>query len=128
MSGTPPNLTYTPNTNYFGADSFTFSVHDGNQYAVTNGRVALNIIAVNDPPYFSLTGNIVETQNFTGSRTVTLTLHTPPSDEQLETVTYSISPTNGNFANISFNPTNGTATITSTIRAACAPSSTRVQP
>ena len=114
LSGTPPNLTYTPNTNYFGADSFTFSVHDGNQYAVTNGRVALNIIAVNDPPYFSLTGNIVETQNFTGSRTVTLTLHTPPSDEQLETVTYSISPTNGNFANISFNPTNGTATITST--------------
>jgi hypothetical protein len=29
LGGTPPNLTYTPNENYFGADSFTFKVNDG---------------------------------------------------------------------------------------------------
>lgn len=29
LSGVPPNLTYTPHTNYKGADSFTFKVNDG---------------------------------------------------------------------------------------------------
>ena len=30
LSGTPPNLTYTPATNYSGTDSFTFLVNNGN--------------------------------------------------------------------------------------------------
>ncbi|MDX1680431.1 MAG: Ig-like domain-containing protein [Akkermansiaceae bacterium] len=29
LSGTPPNLTYTPNNNFIGSDSFIFSVNDG---------------------------------------------------------------------------------------------------
>lgn len=29
LSGTAPNLTYTPNTDFFGTDSFTFLVNDG---------------------------------------------------------------------------------------------------
>ena len=29
LSGTAPNLTYTPAANYNGADSFTFKVNDG---------------------------------------------------------------------------------------------------
>ncbi|WP_372797843.1 Ig-like domain-containing protein, partial [Pontiella sp.] len=29
LSGTAPNLTYTPETNFFGADAFSFSVNDG---------------------------------------------------------------------------------------------------
>ena len=29
LSGTPPNLTYTPNTNYEGMDSFQFTISDG---------------------------------------------------------------------------------------------------
>ena len=29
LSGTAPNLTYTPNANYNGSDSFTFTVSDG---------------------------------------------------------------------------------------------------
>lgn len=29
LTGVPPDLTYTPNTNFQGTDSFTFTAHDG---------------------------------------------------------------------------------------------------
>jgi VCBS repeat-containing protein len=46
--GTPSQLVYEPDSNYFGSDSFTISVSDGN---VTD-EVAINvkILAVNDDP------------------------------------------------------------------------------
>ncbi|MGD7653376.1 MAG: Ig-like domain-containing protein, partial [Verrucomicrobiales bacterium] len=34
LTGTAPNLTYTPNDGYDGADSFTFTVNDGNNDSV----------------------------------------------------------------------------------------------
>jgi hypothetical protein len=49
LTGTPPNLTYRPVTNYFGPDSFTFSVNDGQ----TNSGIAtvsITVRPVNDPP------------------------------------------------------------------------------
>ena len=49
LSGTVPNLTYQPATNYFGNDSFTFRVNDG----VSNSPAAtINITnqPVDDPP------------------------------------------------------------------------------
>lgn len=49
LSGTPPNLTYTPATDYAGSDAFTFRVNDG---ALDSGvaTVTLTISPVNDPP------------------------------------------------------------------------------
>ncbi|MBI3850912.1 MAG: tandem-95 repeat protein [Verrucomicrobia bacterium] len=49
LIGTPPNLTYQPNTNYFGPDSFTFKVNDGQMDSIV-ATVSLNVISVNDPP------------------------------------------------------------------------------
>lgn len=49
LTGTVPNLTYTPNENYFGSDSFTFRTNDG----VENSAVAtifITVNAVNDQP------------------------------------------------------------------------------
>jgi hypothetical protein len=49
LSGTAPNLTYTPNTNYHGPDSFTFTVAD----AVSTSAVAtvfITVRSVNDAP------------------------------------------------------------------------------
>ena len=49
LSGTAPNLTYTPALNYAGADSFQFVANDGkvNSAAAT---VSLTVNAVNDAP------------------------------------------------------------------------------
>ncbi len=49
LSGTAPNLTYTPAANYHGADSFTFKVNDG-QVDSAPAIVSLDVTSVNDPP------------------------------------------------------------------------------
>jgi cellulose biosynthesis protein BcsQ len=49
LSGTEPNLTYTPHTNYYGSDSFTFTVSDGAVDSVP-ATMSLTITATDDPP------------------------------------------------------------------------------
>ena len=49
LSGTPPVLTYSPDANYHGQDTFTFTASDG--HLVSNlAMVTINIGPVNDPP------------------------------------------------------------------------------
>ena len=48
LSGTAPNLTYTPDADYFGPDSFTFKANDG--LADSNlATVSIAVNSVNDP-------------------------------------------------------------------------------
>ncbi len=49
LSGTAPNLTYTPSGNYFGADAFTFKANDGTADSAL-APVSITVNAVNDPP------------------------------------------------------------------------------
>lgn len=49
LSGTPPNLTYSPATNFNGSDSFTFKVNDG-QADSGAATVAITVTPVNDAP------------------------------------------------------------------------------
>jgi len=49
LSGTAPNLVYTPAENYFGGDSFTFTANDG-EFDSTAGTVTINVVEINDPP------------------------------------------------------------------------------
>jgi cysteine-rich repeat protein len=52
LAGTPPNLTYLPDPDFFGLDSFTFTVNDG----VVDSQpatVSLNVTAVADAPVAS---------------------------------------------------------------------------
>ena len=45
------DITYTPNANYHGADSFTYRVYDGALYS-GDATVAVTVDSVNDPPAF----------------------------------------------------------------------------
>lgn len=49
LSGTEPNLTYSPNTNFNGPDSFTFKVNDGKADSAA-AIVSITVTAVNDQP------------------------------------------------------------------------------
>lgn len=48
LSGTPPNITYTPNTGYLGGDSFTFRASDGGPWSAP----ATVTLTVYDPAIF----------------------------------------------------------------------------
>ena len=49
LSGTAPSLTYTPDANFYGADSFTFTVDDG-EGGTETGKVTIEVTPVNDAP------------------------------------------------------------------------------
>ncbi len=49
LSGAAPNLIYTPNANFTGGDSFTFTVNDGTSTS-TPATVSIDVTPVNDAP------------------------------------------------------------------------------
>ncbi len=49
ISGTPPNLIYTPSVNFYGEDQFTFQVNDGLLNSTT-AAVTITVNAINDAP------------------------------------------------------------------------------
>lgn len=59
LSGSAPNLSYQPAANYSGADSFTFTVSDG-ELDSNAATVSIAVQAVNDPP--SATGEAYSMQ------------------------------------------------------------------
>jgi len=79
LTGTAPLLTYTPNVNYFGTDSFTFKANDG----TSDSNVATIIIDVgniNDTP----TSNAQSvTTNEDTQKVITVTA-TDPDDDTLQ--------------------------------------------
>jgi len=56
LSGTAPALTYTPATNYYGPDSFTFKVNDGTSDS-NIATITITVTAVNDAPVLGSIGN-----------------------------------------------------------------------
>lgn len=70
LGGTAPNLIYTPNANYAGADSFTFRVNDGRTNSAT-ATVSITVNAVNDPPTLNPISNLTVPMS-AGPQTVSL--------------------------------------------------------
>lgn len=50
LSGTPPNVTYTPVTNFNGADAFTFKARDAAGFDSNVATVSITVVAINDAP------------------------------------------------------------------------------
>ncbi|MBC8097494.1 MAG: choice-of-anchor D domain-containing protein [Akkermansiaceae bacterium] len=50
LSGTAPNLVYTPATNFNGGDSFKFTATDSDGGVSVEATVSLTVTAINDPP------------------------------------------------------------------------------
>ena len=65
LTGTPPNLTYTPNLNFNGSDSFTFQVDNGNGGTDTE-TVSITVNGANDPPTITSPAAVSVPENQTG--------------------------------------------------------------
>ena len=67
LSGTAPSLTYTPNQNYFGSDSFTYKATQNNLDSNIS-TVTITVNHVNQPPVaipdrYSVTENTIKVMN-----------------------------------------------------------------
>ncbi len=86
LSGTAPNLTYTPNVNYSGPDSFTFKANDGhadpNTATVSIDVVALPRVEFNSASYDAQenAGIVTLTLTRSGDQTKAATVHVGTSD------------------------------------------------
>jgi hypothetical protein len=114
---TSAQVTYTPDANYNGSDSFTFKADDG-QGGTSTGTVSITITPVNDPPTFNLGANPVTSLEDAGPQTLAGYASSisagPTADEASQTVTFTV--TNDNNALFSVQPaisSSGTLTYTS---------------
>ncbi len=98
LSGTAPNLTYTPSANLNGSDSFTFRVGDGS--ANSAATISITITAVNDPP--TATTQTITTNEDTPAA---LTLSGADIDNDPLTYTVVIQPTKGTVSGVAPNLT-----------------------
>lgn len=81
LSGTAPNLVYTPNPGYIGPDSFTFSASDGS--LASNGTVTITVVPVNDAP-IALSQTVMVQEDT--AEPITLT----SSDAEGNTITFTV--------------------------------------
>jgi VCBS repeat-containing protein len=74
LSGVNPDgsFTYTPNANFCGTDTFTYTVSDGRTPPLTDtGTVTINVTCVNDPPVAA------NNDDYTTDENVPLTISAP---------------------------------------------------
>jgi len=85
LSGTPPNVIYTPGSNYNGGDNFTFKAYDGQAYSNV-ATVSITVTPVNDPPtapVVDVTPNLPLTTD-----DLVCTVTTPSTDPDGDPITY----------------------------------------
>ena len=102
LSGTAPNVTYTPAANYNGADSFTFKANDGSLDS-NLATVSVTVNAVNDAP-------VADNQNKSVVENTATQVTLTAADVDSAVLTYSIvaQPTHGTLAgtapNVTYTP------------------------
>lgn len=102
LSGTAPNLIYTPALNYHGADSFTYTATDGSLTSVP-ATFALTVTAVNDPP-------VASAASYAVNEGATLAIVLAAADVDGDPLAYTVltAPTHGTLTgtppNLSYQP------------------------
>ncbi len=110
LSGTAPNVTYTPNAGYSGADSFTFKANNG-----VDSNVATVGITVATPTTTLSLATPSPSTGLTTNQTTQLTATLSPTTAGANTATGTITFNDGGSAicnGVSFNSTTGVATCT----------------
>ncbi|WP_044190650.1 Ig-like domain-containing protein [Hyalangium minutum] len=92
LTGTPPHLTYTPETSYHGSDNFTFTVSDGTVTSAP-GTLSLFVASVNSTPGVSSQSLTIEEDAATG-----ITLMGSDPDGDLLTFTITVPPAHGTLS------------------------------
>ena len=102
LSGTAPNLTYTPAADFSGTDSFTFKANDGTADSTT-ATVSIVVTAVNDVP-------VAVAKSATTAESTPVAIILTASDKDANPLTYSIvsSPAKGTLSgtapNLTYTP------------------------
>ena len=89
LSGTASDLVYTPDADFAGQDSFSFTANDGSLDS-TPATVSLEVVPVNDPP-------VAQGQSLQTDEDIALNITLGGSDVDGDTLTFSVStgPQNG---------------------------------
>ncbi|MBK8039286.1 MAG: tandem-95 repeat protein [Verrucomicrobiaceae bacterium] len=111
LSGTAPNLTYTPSADYHGADTFTFRVNDGQADSAV-ATVSITVNPVNDVP-------VAAAQSVTVAEDSTVLVTLSADDVDGDALTYQVAtqPAHGTLNGLIYTPDadfNGTDSFTFT--------------
>jgi len=104
INATSASVTYTPNPNANGADSFTFSANDGQSTSLP-ATVSITLTPVNDVPSFTAGANVTVVKD-SGPQTISpwaTAISAGPPDEAAQTLTFTIAA-NDNAALFSVQP------------------------
>ena len=120
IDATSVSVSYTPNANEFGADSFSFVANDG----LTNSApatVAITLTPVNDVPAFTAGANVTVLKD-TGAQTINpwaTGISAGPANESAQTLTFTITANDnpGMFAVVPAVAANGALSFTTAANA-----------
>ena len=90
VSDTTAEVSYTPDPDFNGADSFTFTVNDGGEDSVP-ATVSITVAPVNDPPSFTNSGDVNVLANEIGDLIWAMDISPGPADELDQMVLFDIS-------------------------------------
>ena len=92
LTGTAPNVTYRPNTNFNGSDSFTFRVNDGEANSTT-ATFSITVTGVNDAPVLNAISQLNLNED-AGTQTVSLSGIGSGASNESQTLSISASSSN----------------------------------